>query len=101
MPQSKLIETITTFNVNGIDIEIITQYNPNELPDTLFAFLAEGVGVNQGIPYTEGDLVIVMKDGRYPSFIDFNFDSNGNLLVTSDDASQYDFDSEGNLIYIE
>lgn len=103
MAQQKQLPTITevTYNNDGT-VDIYTYYDQDVidgLPNTLKAVIATSTGTNQGTPFTEGDLLITMKN--WPDEINYTIDSLGNLILftTTNDGSQYYINSEGDLMY--
>ena len=98
MAETKVLETRTSISVIGDAISIRAYYDTSEVSsDTIEAFISESVQVREGVPLIEGELAIIMDN--YPGSIDYEIDDDGNLIVTSDDASQYSIDSAGDLIY--
>lgn len=99
MPETALINTLTELTVTGSSISIKTFYDEDLLPDTILASIPDSVGIQDGIVYSEGDLLIQMKN--HPEQIDYYIDGSGNLiLLTSEgDASNYSINANGELIY--
>jgi len=96
MPEKVEIPIETDIDVQGSNVTI-TLFFKKGLPDTVAAFISEIVATLNGIPYIEGELVITMVNS--PADIDFEVDSNGDLIVFSDDASKYSINDNGDLIY--
>ncbi len=100
MSETKTISVFTDLIVNGNDIQIKTEYEEiDTLPDTIEAFLADYVGVKNGISFIEGEGLITMKNS--PEHISFIIDSDGNLILTCNtgDQDKYSINTDGNLIY--
>lgn len=89
MPETKKIPTVTTWNAQAGQIEIYTFYrqggddcsDPDTLPHTIEAFVATTSGVQDGVLYEPGDLVLQMI--CHPETIDYYIDGDGNLIVTT------------------
>ena len=98
MPESRIISTITEINLVGTNISIKTLYQ-TELPDTIEAFIADGVGNKNGTNYIDGELIITCKNS--PQNLNYFIDNNGYLIlmINTEDGSQYDIDDNGDLIY--
>lgn len=96
MPQTQIVPTQTSISVIGLNIAIKTEYVSSGPPNVISAFISETIGMLNGTSYVEGELIITVKD--YPD-TDFLLDSMGNLIVISDDANNYNIDSNGNLTY--
>ena len=91
---TQLIPTVTEIHITGTDIEILTRYY-NGIVAT-YAFIAGIVGSIDGVPYDQGDGMIVVPSGQ-PVFI---LDSSGQLLVFGADADKYSVDDDtGQLKY--
>lgn len=97
--ESKLIPTVTEYSVSDTDITIFTYYQENELPDTIFCAISDSVGIQNGTPFIEGELLIKVKN--YPTNISYQLDNNGNLIqiISTGDEGNYSIDSNGDLIY--
>ena len=62
MSETKVIQTTTSYNVIGTDIEIVTQYQASELPYTQQAFLAlVGGSYKDALDYLEDSISIFEK----------------------------------------
>ena len=99
MPEIKKLETKTVIETLNSLISITAIFDQTG-SDVLSAFISDTVKVLNTIPFIEGELGITMND-NYPDGIDFEFDQDGNLIITSDDADQYSIDENGNLIFTE
>jgi hypothetical protein len=97
MAEERTINTKTELTVLGNGVKIFTYYLPNELPNTLEAFIAEILSSLEGVGYQEGDLVLVLKN--YPGQINFFLNADGTMNVEADDAAQYSINENGELIY--
>lgn len=97
--QKVILSTVTeTSIVDGIII-INTFYLEDTLPNTIQATIADSIGVQDGIPFTNGELLLKLKN--FPADISYFIDGNGNLILTvdTDDGENYSIDENGNLIY--
>lgn len=99
MPETKQIPTQTTVLVQGQQVTINTFYVEDTLPNTIFAQITENVGQQDTVQFTEGDLVIQMKN--HPEKIFYSINSSGELIVFTNtgDASNYSIDNNGNLTW--
>ena len=99
MPESKQITTETILNVVGSSISILSRYYNPALGDIIVAFISEVVGGEtvDGVNFIEGEGGITSTTGSSGIY---TLDSNGNLIITSGDASQYSVDTlTGQLVY--
>lgn len=100
MPEIRQIPTRTTISIVNNTIEILTVYDPSlDLPAIIDLFIANQVGVQEGVSYVEGDLIIRFKTGTFGNTIFVNINSQGELVITSDDVARYSINSNGELIY--
>jgi hypothetical protein len=101
MAEQKIIPTRTTVNISGLNINIFNEYFELALPYTIQSRISEGVAVQEGTSYIEGELLIKMVDEFFPSEIDYFLNDDGTLTVKSEsgDVDQYSIDEEGFLIY--
>lgn len=60
-------------------------------------FLGQEDGILNGAAYEQGQLLFLVKD--YGTSFYIKIDSNGDLILSSEDAENYSIDSNGNLIY--
>ncbi len=99
MPETKQIPTQTTVLVQGQQVTITTFYVEDTLPNTIFAQIAENIGQQDTVNFTEGDLVIQMNN--YPQKIFYAINTAGDLIVFANtgDASNYSIDNNGNLTW--
>lgn len=101
MPEEKILLTQTSVSIIGSAISIRSYYNGEEAAnDTLAAFISDIVQTVDGVGIIEGELSIQMNE-NYPLEIDYTIDSNGDLIVNSDDANNYSINSSGQLIYTD
>jgi hypothetical protein len=101
MPETKTLITKTEVLIIEATIRIKAYYETVvSSANTILAFISDIVQTFDGIHLIEGELAIQMNE-NYPSKIDYQIDSNGDLIVSSDDANSYSVDSNGDLIYNE
>ncbi len=101
MSEIKTIPTTTDIIIYEDSIFINTVYREeSELPNTINTILSEIVGIIDGVPYIEGELVIQMKN--YPSDINYILDGQGNLIVfvSTEDLDYYSINENGDLVWI-
>lgn len=92
-----LLSTLTDTTVLIPDLDIYTYYIEEGIPPFIFnIFISDNSGLYLGVPYKEGELLAKYDENEIDSLV---LDSNGNLIVTSDDSANYSIDSDGNLIY--
>lgn len=100
MPETRQIPTTTSISVANSVLEIVTSYDPTgELPAIIDLFLANEIGIQEGVSFVEGDLVIRFKTGTFPNITFVSINSLGELVIDSDDVARYSIDTNGNLIY--
>lgn len=91
-----LLSTITETTIVPPDIDIFTYYNDEDSLNLIAIFIGDEAITYKGVAYEEGDLVAEYVD----SLLDINLDSDGNLIIDSNDANQYSLNAEtGELIY--
>lgn len=97
--ETKIISTLTETIISGIDISIKTSYVEDILPDTLLASISDTVGVQDGVSYVEGELLIRTKNN--PDHLNYSISSNGELilLINTGDENKYSVNANGELIY--
>ena len=96
MPETKQISTFTNLNVVGTEISIYTYYGVVS-PSLLEVFLADVVGISNGVPYIEGEGIAILAVPL--TELDLIVDNDGDLNIIGDEALDYSIDSDGNLIY--
>lgn len=100
MPETKTLITKTEVLIIEATIRIKAYYETVVSgANTILAFISDIVQTFDGVFFKEGELAIQMQN--YPLEIDYQIDSNGDLIVTGSDSSQYSIDSSGDLIYEE
>ena len=99
MSETKLIPTITELIVAGSGISIKTSYFEDTLPDTISAAISESSGMQDGISYVEGELLIQTKNNPQNIFYTLNSDGNLILNITTGDETSYSINSNGDLTY--
>lgn len=100
MPEIRQIPTRTSVNVVNTVIEILTVYDPTlDLPAIISLFIADEVGIEEGVNYTEGDLIIRFKTDTFGNTILVSINSQGELVIESDDVNRYSINTNGELIY--
>ncbi len=100
MPEEKIVPSTTILEILANIIEIFTFYNIiDELPNILAMIIGDGIGTIDDTPFIENELLAVVKN--YPTEINVQINSDGELLITGDDALQYSIDGNGNLIYLK
>ena len=98
MSETKIIPTSTSVSVLGTDITIHTEY-VEDLPNTLKAEITSDVGIINGVNFTNGELLITMKN--YPEKINYTINGMGELIVyaTTPDLDKYSINENGDLIW--
>jgi hypothetical protein len=99
MPENAIIPSQTTINITGSVINILTQYIGNNDSGVVNAFIIEVIGGQtvEGVFFKMGEGGISMV-GSSPIF---SMNSNGELIVSSADAANFNVDtSTGQLQYI-
>lgn len=100
MPEIRQIPTTTSINIVNNIIEILTTYDPTlDLPAIIDLFLADEVGIQEQVSYVEGDLVIRFKTNTFGNTIFVIINSQGELVITSDDVARYSINANGELVY--
>lgn len=97
MSEEKIIVTQTAVSIIGNTISIRSYYEQDTGINTLLAFICDNVTIVDGISFIEGELGIQMNN--YPAGIDYEINENGELIIFTEDATNYSIDSDGNLIY--
>ncbi len=107
MAEQKTIPTTTITTSNDTDVVIFTFFNRNffdcdgetgytDRPYIKEVGIMDSVGYKNGVPFKEGELLIVAEN--LPGGVDIWL-SNGELIIKGDDANSYSIDNNGNLIY--
>lgn len=99
MSESRQISTQTVLNVVGSSISILTKYTNTIEGDIIQVFISEVFNgeLVDGVSFIEGELGISLPTD---STLITSIDNEGNLIITSSDASQYSIDpNTGQLIY--
>ncbi len=100
--ETKQIPTTTQLQVDGSDINIFTFYDPDIWPNIVEVFIAEIVGMLDGVPYIEGELIVAMNN--YPLQISCEINSDGEFIIWTppgNEAEHYSINSDGDLIFTE
>lgn len=100
MPQKKVLSTITSVTSDIDSINIHTEYNETgELPNTIVAFLGNEIGEIDGTAFSQGDLVIEMKN--YLTQINYKINNEGELVVfaSTEDLDYYSINTSGELVW--
>ena len=99
MSEIATITTLTDLAVSGENISIKTYYfDITTLPDTIEARIADGDGIQDGVSFKKGDLLL--KEKNSPEHLSYIIDG-GHLIITlnTGDILNYSIDSNGHLIY--
>lgn len=102
MPETKNIPNTTSILVNSSGaLSIFTEYDDNTYPNITSAFIASGANIQDGVSYTQGELVMQAKN--LPKDIDFYLSEAGELVLIGDgcELKGYSINSNGELIYTE
>lgn len=110
MPQQKEVkfDTIYIGNLDGYDIdkdnipisvEVIPESSTAETVRSILNVNSTPKSINNNI-VDDGELCIVMKN-QLESFVDFEINDNGELIVHGKNANNYSINDDGELIYTE
>lgn len=91
------LETTTSFEIIGSTINIKTAYS-RILPTLIEVRITDTVGVMEGTPYIEGELLIKYKSTQVLAYIN---DMGELILVGTVEVNDYSIDTTGDLIYSE
>ena len=100
MIETKTIPTLTNLSSIGSDISIETYYfDITTLPYTIEARIADNTGVQDGVSFYNGDLL--MREINSPNHISYLINNRGELIVSCDtgDSSNYFINENGELVY--
>jgi hypothetical protein len=94
----RVVSSLTNYTILDGDIVIFTYYNDSDTPPNIIQMLIEDyVGSLDGTDFIENELLAILKN--YPSLIDVQLNSGGDLLIIGNDALQYSINSNGELTY--
>jgi hypothetical protein len=99
MVESRLINTQTNISTTATEIDILTFYINDQGQDIIFTSITSSVGSQEGVSFQENELIVFLKEDSFPGDTNILLNSDGELVIISDNASQYSIDSDGDLIF--
>jgi len=97
--EKREILALTDVKIVAEEVTIKNYYKKDEVPFTIFAFVASGGQKFDNADFNQGELCVKMIN--CPDEIDFYVDNKGYLIVRGTNADRYSIDGDGDLVYLD